>query len=164
MNQGKVLIIYYSLTGNTKLMAEEIAKITGGDVLQLKPKNSDVKPKGFMKFVWGGRQVKMGSMPELMPYDDNFDQYETIILGTPVWASRYVPVFHTFLSEQKIKNKKIAMFCCQSGGSDGKTFGKMKGMLEGNDFIGEIALQDPQKKGLETAYERIRSWIGDILA
>lgn len=60
-------------------MAEEIAKCTGGDLLQLEPKNSKIKPKGFMKFVWGGRQVKMGSKPDLMPYEIDFDKYDTVI-------------------------------------------------------------------------------------
>ncbi len=164
MEQGKVLIVFYSLSGNTKLMAEEIAKCTGGDLLQLEPKNSKIKPKGFMKFVWGGRQVKMGSKPDLMPYEIDFDKYDTVIFGTPIWASRYVPVLHTFLSEQVIKDKKIAFFCCHAGGGNGKSFDGMKELLQGNQFIGDIELKDPQKKGLEVAYESVRTWIQDILA
>ncbi len=164
MEQGKELVVFYSLSGNTKLMAEEIARCTGGDLLQLKPKNSNIKPNGFMKFIWGGKQVKVGSKPELMPYEVDFDKYDTIIFGTPIWASRYVPVLHTFFSEQVIKDKNIAMFCCHGGGGNGKAFNKMKELLEGNQFIGEIELKDPQKKGLEIACERLRTWIKDVLA
>ncbi len=40
----------------------------------------------------------------------------------------------------------------------------MKELLQGNQFIGDIELKDPQKKGLEVAYESVRTWIQDILA
>ena len=47
------IVVYYSLTGNTDLIARTISEATGADMLRLVPAK-DVSPKGLKKFFWGG--------------------------------------------------------------------------------------------------------------
>ena len=143
-NHVRKLVIYYSLEGNTAFIAKTIAETIQADLLELKPKK-DIKSKGFMRFFWGGKQVMMKKTPELLPFDKNPADYDLIILGTPVWASNYVPAFRTFFSSSPLRNKHLAFFCCYAG-NEGKTFKNMKHALSENTFIGEIGFCNPLKE------------------
>ena len=76
----KKLINFYSFEGNTKLIAEKIAKTIDEDILELKPKK-EIKTKNFMKFFWGGRQAIMNEKPSLLPLNINPDEYDIVFIG-----------------------------------------------------------------------------------
>ena len=117
----KALIVYYSLEGNTKMIANELAAKLGADTLELKPIKA--YPTGKVsKFLWGGKSSVMSDMPILEPIKIDIGMYDTIILGTPVWASRCSPPLRTFLMDRSVIGKKVAAFACAGGNSPGKTF------------------------------------------
>jgi len=145
----KKLVIYYSFEGNTRFIAENIAKATGADIAELKPV-SDIKNTKFTKYLWGGRQVVTGKKPEIEEMAVDFGQYDLIFIGTPVWAFSFAPALNTFLSKHNISGKKIALFCCD-GGSKGKTFENMRERLKGNNIIGEKEFIEPIKNVEEKA-------------
>lgn len=157
----KDLIIYYSLTGNCKFIAEKIADKIEADVLELKPKK-EIKKDGFMKYLWGGRQIFMKESPELEPFNTNFNDYNLIIIGTPVWAWTFAPALQSFFDHVNLKNKKIALFCAY-GGQPGKTIENMKKRLEGNEFVGDIGFEEPLKKmKVEDFQEELNKWLAKI--
>jgi flavodoxin len=96
----------------------------------------DINPKSFLKFFWRGRQVVQKKTPELAPYDKDIGKYDTIIIGTPVWAFNYAPPIRSFLSEVTIKDKKLAFFCCHEG-TPGKTLDNLEKDISGNTIIGK---------------------------
>ena len=152
----KKLIIFYSFEGSTKLIAETIAQEIGADILELKPKK-ELPTKGFMKYIWGGRQLFMKKQPDLLPIDKNLNDYDLIFIGTPVWAWTFNPVLKSFLSSNKILNKKIALFCCHGGGK-GKVFEKMKIALLNNEFIGQQDFCEPIKRNTEKNIKLAKIW------
>ncbi len=153
----KTLIVYYSLEGSTKAMAEAIQKKTGGDLLELKP-IKDVNPKGFMKYVFGGRQAMMKSKPDLMPYDVDLSIYDTIILGTPVWAFTFAPPLLTFMKKEQITGKKLAFFACHEG-SPGKTLKHFEDALGGNnEVIGKLEVLNPLRE-TERCRLEVERWV-----
>ncbi len=157
----KILVVYYSLEGNTKLIAESIAKSVNGDILELKPEK-DISPKGFSRFLWGGKQVVLKEKPPLKPLDKNAMEYDLIFFGSPVWAGSFAPAFNSFFNSISIKGKKVAMFCCYAG-SAGKTFEKFKKALEGNKFVGEIGFKDPLKNDKKAATNEASKWANSKL-
>ena len=157
----KKLVIYYSFEGNTKLMAETMAETIQADVLGLKPAN-EPKSKGFMKYLWGGKEALMRSKPDLLPLDKNPQDYDILFIGTPVWAWTYAPPLNSFFSMQTLSHKKIALFCCHGGGK-GKIFNKMKKALAGNEFLGEIDFLEPLKKDTDTHIQSAKKWAEKIM-
>lgn len=157
----KKLVVYYSLEGNTKRIAEAIAKTIDADLLELKPKN-EIPSKGFMKFVWGGRAAMMKTKPELYPLDKDVHDYDVYFIGTPVWAWTYAPPLNTFFSTHPLINKKVALFCCHGGGK-GKIFEKMNAALTGNQILGEIDFRDPLKHDTDANIEKAKRWAENIL-
>lgn len=147
----KKLIVFYSLDGNTRFIAQEIAKNIEGDILELKTVKA-IPEKGIMKYFWGGKQIVMKEQPEFQPYNRNFNDYELIFLGTPVWAGTFVPAIKTFLSENDLSNKKIFLFA-SCGGSIDKTFINLKKELNGAKIIGELGLLNPLKNQAKAVTE-----------
>ncbi|MDD4294022.1 MAG: flavodoxin [Candidatus Omnitrophica bacterium] len=156
----KALVVFYSFNGNTRLIAEAVAKAVDADLLELKP-IKEIAPKGFMKYFCGGRAVIMNLMPELYRYNVNIDYYDVLFIGTPVWAWSYAPPLNTFLSTSKIEDKKIALFCCH-GGVKGAIFRKMKAMLGNNTFLGEADFKEPLKRNADNNVKKAVEWSKDI--
>ena len=101
----KTAIVYYSMSGNTKMVAEIIAKELSADLIEIKPVK-DYPDKGARKFIWGGMKAVMGEKPQLNPYEFNGD-YDRIIFATPVWASSFTPPIRTFIPG-------LRLICCSA--------------------------------------------------
>lgn len=156
------LVVFYSFEGNTRFIANIIAEEAEADLLELKPENENM-PKGFMKYLWGGKKVYSGERPNLKSFDIDPHDYDLILIGTPVWAWTYTPAINTFLHEYKLNNKKIGLFCCSASNS-GKTLDKMKEKIDGsNVIVGEIEFFDPLKKDKEKDEKSARKWIKEII-
>jgi flavodoxin len=158
----KAAVIYYSYDGNCGLIAEKIKAVLNADVLELKAQDNK-KRKGLVKYIWGGRQALFHAKPPLKPYTISIEQYDLIIIGSPVWAGGPVPALNTFLGQTRIRDKKIALFCCHAG-SKGKIFEKIKNMLPENTFLGEIDFINPLAEGRQETDKRLSGWLGKIAA
>ena len=145
----KSLIIYFSLEGNTRLIAEEIKKQLGADIVELVPERK-YPSEGFKKYVWGGKSVVFKEKPKLLNEQINIDDYQMVFVGSPVWAGTYAAPFNTFFNEYEIKNKEIALFACHAGGGAEKCLKNCKDKFMENEIIGEIdgidPLKDPETK------------------
>lgn len=74
------------------------------------------------------------------------EKYDSIILGTPVWASNFAPPIRTFIKENPaIRGKKLAVFTCFSGGGADKAIEKMKKYIGIKNFEAELILVDPKE-------------------
>ncbi len=152
----KVKIVFYSLEGNTKLIAEEIAKNLNGDIVELKPKKHYVN-SGFKKFLWGGKSALMKETPDLEVYDNNLD-YDLIIIGTPVWAGTFAPPIRTFLKDNNLEDKRVAVFVCHAGGGAKGCFEKFKKLASKCEIISTIDFVDPLKRGTLTNIDKAIKW------
>ena len=152
----KKLVIFYSLDGNTKLIAENLAKEIGADILELKPEKEIPKIEPI-KHLWGGKQAFLKETPRLKNYNLNLEDYQIICIGTPVWAYNFSPPLRTFLKENIIQNKKIILFCT-CGQTKRKTFNNLREKLKGNEIIGELEF----KNVLKNPEENIRK-LNDFL-
>lgn len=148
----KSIVIYYSLDGNTKYAAGKIATKLGADLIQLIPAKEYPTGK-ISKYFWGGKSATFGEAPKLDPYRFDQNQYDLVVLGTPVWAGTFTPPLRTFIRENKLTDKKIALFACCSGGKTEKCFEQMK--KEAGDYTVASTLQliEPLK-GTEADVDR----------
>ncbi|MGD8401201.1 MAG: flavodoxin [Bacillota bacterium] len=160
--QLRIVVIYYSLEGNTRLAAQIIAAQTGADLLELKPQK-ELGTHGFLKYFWGGKQAMLKEKPALAPLERNPGEYDLIFLGTPVWAFTYAPSVHTFLTEYSLRNKRIALFCCDEG-CRGKTFANLRAALPENKILGELELVSPLRKDRDQIEKQVKTWVKQILA
>ena len=156
---NKPLIVYYSLTGNTKLIAEAIKGVIDADILALKP-IKELNPEKSSRYFWGGYQANMKKKPKLMDLSVDPTRYDTIIIGTPVWAYNYTPAIRSFIAQVTLENKKMAVFCCHEGGP-GKTLLNLKKDLSGNTIIAENDFLNVAKNKEENI-KKARQWAMEI--
>ena len=138
-------IVYYSMSGNTKYAADKIAEKIQADMIRIDPVKA-YPDQGARKFIWGGKSAVMGEKPALQPYEFSVEKYDSIILGTPVWASNFAPPIRTFIKENPgIHEKKLAVFTCFSGGGSDKAIEKLKKCIGVERFEAELILVDPKE-------------------
>lgn len=158
----KAIIIYFSLEGNTKFVAEKINKQTDARILRLNPLK-DYPTGKVSKFFWGGKSVVFGDKPKLESYHFDKEDYDVIIIGTPIWAGSYTPPIKTFLSENDLSGKKIALFVCQQGNDASKCFDKFKKELPDCEIVDTLALIDPGKNKTNENQLQIDTFCYNIL-
>lgn len=155
----KPLVIYYSYRGNTKSIVDMIQKKIDADVLRIET----VVPYGsnYNQVVNQGQdEVNRGYCPKLKPVDINLAQYDTIILGTPVWWYTFAPAMHTFLKSQNWKGKTVYPFAT-NGGWIGHTFEDFQRACQGTDVKKGMNIRFDETT-LRTSKKDIEKWI-DII-
>lgn len=129
----KTLIVYYSYTNNTEKVAKRIAELKKYDILKLEPL---VDYSTDYQKVVDEEEAKMDSeeIVELKPINIDLNQYDRIILGTPVWWYTMAPVVRSFLSGNNLNGKKVIAFIT-NGGWIGHTVEDIKKYCEIENYI-----------------------------
>lgn len=156
----KMLVVYYSWSnGNTKQIAEQLAKATGADLAEI----DTVQPYtgSYDEVVdQGQREVNAGYKPEIKPLTVNIQDYDVIAVGTPTWWYTMAPAVLTFLSAQDFTGKTVIPFMT-NGGWPGHVIKDMKANCKGAEFAHEMEIQFDSTGGahLETPEKKIAVWI-----
>lgn len=158
---NKKLIVYFSYTGNTRKIANMIKNKLNCDILELKP----VEPYStdYQKVV--DEEQNLEGSNHLREYQDinvNLNDYDTIILGTPVWWYRETPVIRTFLKENDLSSKTIIPYATNAG-CLGKTFIEIKKLCQNSKVESEMNIVfESYSNELVTSKSDIDKWINDI--
>lgn len=108
MENKKDLVVYYSLSGNTKIVAEEFARALNAEVIrieELKPRKSKV-----WTMIYGCYQALRDKKTEIKPLDINLANYDRIFIGSPVWAGTITPAINSFIDKTDFRGKDIITF------------------------------------------------------
>ncbi|NHI94300.1 MAG: flavodoxin [Candidatus Lokiarchaeota archaeon] len=109
---NKPIVIYFSRTGNTKKVAEIIASTLSCEQKPIIPLKSY---KGFIGWWRAGFQAVREKLPAIEPINIDFKEYDLVIIGTPVWASKMSSPVRTFLTENLNNFKNVAFFNTSGG-------------------------------------------------
>lgn len=120
----KPLIVYYSYSGITKRLAEDIALITDGKLRELKPEtpysfshNTAIKELR--------QEIDRGYCPPLIEGAESVDE-KVIFIGSPNWIRTFAPPVLTFLRAVDLRGKTIIPFCTHGGGGFGQMIDSYK--------------------------------------
>ena len=111
----KVLVLYYSETGTTKTVAQEIQKQLGADIEGIE---AVVPYSGnFQETIQRGqREMQTGEMPALKPLKSKVADYDVIFLGYPIWFGTYANPIITLVKQQDFAGKTVVPFCTFGSG------------------------------------------------
>jgi flavodoxin len=157
----KTAVIYYSLEGNTRYLAEKIASAKGADLIELVPVET-YPDKGFKKFLWGGKAAVMKDQPQLKPYSFDAGLYDTVVLCSPVWAGTMAPPLRTFLNTHNLSDKKIAIAATSAGGNAVKCIKQLFELSKSSSLIAELSIIDPKSKPSDNKNAAIDDFINSI--
>jgi flavodoxin len=119
--ETKTLVLYYSLTGNTKMVAEEFANRLGADIEEITC--VDPYDTNFQACIQRCLQEReAGVLPEIQPVAANVADYDVVFIGYPVWFGTYAPPVIKWLEGVDLSGKKVVPFCTfGSGGLESST-------------------------------------------
>lgn len=117
----KTLVVFYSRTGTTREIAEEISKSIDCDVEEIVDKE---KRSGIIGYIKSGYETVRNKLPEIEDPKHDLANYELVIIGTPVWAGKMAVPVKAYIEQNKDKIPNLACFCtCGSSGIEGTLTG-----------------------------------------
>jgi flavodoxin len=123
----KTLVVYYSRSGNTKKIAEEISNKVKCDIEEI---IDNKNRKGLIGWLISGRDAHSKKLTTISEIKKDPSKYDVVAIGTPIWAGLMAPAVRTYINENKGKFKNVAFFCTCGSSGDVKTFEDME------DYIG----------------------------
>lgn len=173
-SKGKILVAYFSRAGenysvgnikkgNTKIVAEMIAKQTGGKLFEIKPQKA--YPKDYKKCTARAeKEAEKNARPKLKSKVKKMSQYDTIYLGYPIWYGDMPMPVYTFLESYNWKGKTVIPFCTHEGsGLSGtparikKTVGKKAKVKKGLAIQGSMAQNSRTK-----TKKKVKAWLKKV--
>lgn len=109
---AKILVVYFSRTGFTQRVAEDIAARCGADIEGIRDVRNRQGILGYLRSVSEAlkqRVIEIGK-PARNPAD-----YDTVIIGTPVWASHLSSPVRAYVTSHLGQFRRVAFFCTQGG-------------------------------------------------
>ena len=116
----KVLITYFSASGTTKSLSQDLAKATGADLFEIE----GAQPYTAEDVNLGNREARAfkemadkSFRPELKESPKNLKQYDVVYIGFPIWGNYAPNIIYTFIEKNDLKGKTVIIFST-SGSSD----------------------------------------------
>lgn len=156
----KALVVYFSATGNTKAVAETLAELQNADIYEIVPEQpytdddldySDKNTRATKE------QNDTDARPAISGSIENFEQYETVYVGYPIWWASIPMPIASFLEEYDFSGKTIIPFCSHGGGRFGQSLTAIE-KLAPDAVMGEgLSVHYSGDSSLDSD---IREWLG----
>jgi flavodoxin len=151
----KILVAYFSYSGNTCEIADQIHKNAGGDIFEIQ----SVKPypDDYDAVVQQARQeLKSGHKPALKTKVENIKPYDLVFIGYPNWCGTIPAPVRVFLSEYDFSGKTIAPFCTHEGSCLGRSAADISKLCPQSTLLDGIAIRGSDVK---TAQNEVSEWL-----
>ena len=157
---SKNLVAYFSATGITRKISENLAKIINADIYEIKP----AVPYTDKDLNWLDQNARSSvemrdwnSRPEIVEDNIQIEKYDNIFIGFPIWWYIAPTIINTFLEKYDFSNKKIILFATSGGSGFGSTIKNIKPSVADSAEIieGKILNHNPSN-------EDIKNWIDSL--
>lgn len=156
---SKKLVAYFSASGTTKKAAERLAKATGADLFEIKPK----VPYSSADLNWMDKKsrssVEMSdpaSRPEIAEKIPNLADYDTVFIGFPIWWYVAPTIINTFLESFDLSGKTIVPFATSGGSGMGKTNAGLAPSCRGAKLL------DGKVFKMNVTVEELANWVKSL--
>ena len=157
--QGKkVLVVYYSRSGNTREIANQVHTLVGGDIVELQTVNP--YPTEYRATTEQAKQeLQRGYRPPLKTKISNIGSYDVIIVGSPCWWGTFAMPVWTFLSDYDLSGKTVAPFMTHEGSGLGHSESDLTKLCPNSRRLEGLAIRGGSVK---SAQKDVESWLKRI--
>jgi len=153
----KTIVAYYSRTGQTKFVSQKIAQQIGADLCEITDKK---KREGKLVFLTSGKDALQEKLTDIET-SKTIEEYDFVIIGTPVWAGKITPAIRKFIVTNDFKEKPVALFITLGGNKPEKSLKNMKEAITAKRIVGEISFSKPMENQ-ENTEEQVKTWCSEI--
>lgn len=155
---NNILIVYFSRSGNTKVLATQIQAVTGGRLVELEP--VEMYPADYQLTVNRARRELASDVhPPLKTKIDDIDAYNIILLGSPNWGGSIAPPVKTFLSEHDLSGKMIIPFMTHGGSGLGHTSSDLRSLAPRATLAEGLAVRG---SAVREARKNVEAWVSRL--
>lgn len=158
--ENTILVAYFSATGTTEQVAQQAAEILGADIYEIVPEK--LYTEADLAYYTGGRadqeQDDPSARPAINGSVEDMSQYDTVLVGYPIWHGQAPRIISTFLESYDFTGKTIIPFCTSHSSGVGSSADNLHDLcpdavtwIEGTRFAGG------------TSKEEIESWLASVL-
>lgn len=155
----KILVAYFSASGETKKLAKTIAGVTGGDLFEIAPQ----VPYTAADLDWMDAKSRSTaemkdekSRPAMAGQVQDMGQYETVFVGFPIWWYQAPRIIETFLESYDFSGKKVVPFATSGGSGLGKTEDILKAVCPAAQWLPGKRLRSGESAGA------VQSWVDKL--
>ena len=154
----KILIAYFSKTGNTREIANQIHANVGGDLFEIA--TVDPYPTDYKATVDQAKQEQENNYrPKLKATVQNMDAYDVIYLGYPDWWGTMPMAVFTFLESYNFSGKTIIPFCTHEGSRLGRSVNDIRALCPQSTILDGLAIRGSDAKN---AQNDVAAWLRQI--
>lgn len=154
----KMLVAYFSHSGNTRTVAEQIREATGADIFEIEP--AAAYPTNYQAVVdQAKKEVNSGFKPALKSKPENLGKYDIIFVGSPCWWYTIAPPVATFLSSYDLSGKTIAPFMTHEGSRMGHSEADIKKLCAGATLLPGLPVRGGS---VQEAAPEVAKWLRRI--
>ena len=156
--ENKILIAYFSHTGNTKTIANIIHDSTGGDLFQIT--TVEPYPEDYDECVDKALQEqKDNARPELSAHVKNMESYDVVFIGYPNWWGTMPMAVFTFLEEYDFAGKTIVPFCTHEGSGLGRSESDIAKLCPESTLLESLAIRG---SSVQKAQDDVNNWLKEL--
>lgn len=159
--ENTILVAYFSATGTTEQVAQQAAEILDTDLYEIVPE--DPYTEEDLAYYTGGRadqeQDDPSARPAISGGVENMSQYDTILLGYPIWHGQAPRIISTFLESYDFAGKTIIPFCTSHSSGVGSSADNLHELCP--DTVNWI---EGSRFGSEVTGVEIESWLSSVLS
>lgn len=145
-------------TGNTGLVAHQIAETIGADVFSIQTVQS--YPANYDDAVTQGQMEKEQNVrPELSTHIENLDAYDTVFIGFPNWWSDMPMAMYSFFEEYDFRGKTIVPFSTSGGSGLSNTLQTIQELEPNAQILEGLTIN---RSNLDKAQENIQPWLTSL--
>lgn len=157
INSKRILIAWFSRSGNTQHVAQYIHSLTGGDIVEIKATHA--YPDEYRATTrQARRELDENFRPALTSYVENLVNYDLIILGYPNWWGTMPMAVFSFLESGDFSGKKILPFCTHEGSQMGKSRQDIERLVPTADVSEGLPLRGSGVRS-DSAHSAVQNWL-----
>ena len=157
---GNILVAYFSHSGNTRYIAEQIHAQVGGDIVEIKTLKP--YPKDYDTVVdQAKREQKANYRPELGTTIPNLKSYDVIFIGYPNWWGTMPMALFTFFEKNDFTGKTLIPFCTHEGSYLGRSASDMKALAPRSTILDGLAIRGRSVRNKSTQRD-IAAWLAKL--
>lgn len=151
----KPLVVYFSHSGHTRKIAQDIHKKVGGDLIEIETENA--YPDDYQTLVdLAKKEQRENARPKIKTRIPNLNEYGIVFLGYPNWWSGMPMPVYTFIEENKLDGKTIAPFSTHGGGGLGHSVNDLKKEVPHSKILKPLSVPG---NAVDRAEKDVLNWI-----
>ena len=157
-DKEKILIVYFSHTGNTRKIAKQVHTNIGGDLIEIE--TIDKYPADHNEILEQARkEIDAGYKPALKTKIESISEYTVFFLGYPNWWGTIPTPVSAFLAEYDLSGKIIAPFCTHGSGGLARTVETINKMCPDSKVLDPLGIGSSR---VDEAESEVSEWLSRI--